>query len=365
MSRSFHHSEIFTRSRNNIAILALFAITTMSIGCQSVANFKAADLPADLRALAETETNTIDLSQIASRSINENVIYPGDVLEVSINSGIEDSVTPAIPIRVDDGGVINIPLVGDIVVAGLGLTDAERAIHQASVQRDIYKNPHVSVLMRERRTIQVRVLGAVATPGVYRLPAAGCDLLAAIVAAGGLSADAGTIVEVRHPTQNNPASHGVRLATFEQIDGQPTQTVQLDLREASTLPSQQLVVGDGSVVMVMPKKERSVSILGLVRKPGNYDLPTDESLRLLDGLALAGDRTLSVANRVRVIRQKPDEEEPVIIAVNVRQAKKNGKENLLLAPGDTVVVEETPMTFTLSTIQGFLRFGFSSAIPGL
>lgn len=352
-------------TRYALASLCLSIILMGSVGCQSVANFKAANLPDDLRALAETDSESIDLSQIASRSINENVIYPGDVLEIAISSGIEQAASPAIPIRVDDRGQINVPLVGDVRVADLSLTDAERMIHEASVQREIYRNPHVSVLMRERRTIKVRVLGEVSTPGVYRLPAAGSDLLAAIVAAGGLSAKAGTIVEVRHPTQNNQASHGVRLATFEQIDGQPTQTVQLDLREASTLPTNQLVVGDGSVVMVMPKKERSISILGLVRKPGNYDLPADENLRLLDGLALAGDRTLSVANRVRVIRQKPDDEDPVIIAVNVRQAKKNGKENLLLAPGDTVVVEETPMTFTLSTIQGFLRFGFSSAIPGL
>jgi hypothetical protein len=36
-----------------------------------------------------------------------------------------------------------------------------------------------------------------------------------------------------------------------------------------------------------------------------------------------------------------------------------------LAPGDVVSVEETPLTFTVGTIQSFVRFGFSSAIPGL
>ena len=49
----------------------------------------------------------------------------------------------------------------------------------------------------------------------------------------------------------------------------------------------------------------------------------------------------------------------------MREAKRGGAANLLLAPGDVVSVEETPLTFTVSTIQNFIRFGFSAAIPGL
>jgi hypothetical protein len=37
---------------------------------------------------------------------------------------------------------------------------------------------------------------------------------------------------------------------------------------------------------------------------------------------------------------------------------------LLLAAGDVVSIEETPLTFTVGTIQSFVRFGFTSAIPG-
>ena len=115
----------------------------------------------------------------------------------------------------------------------------------------------------------------------------------------------------------------------------------------------------------MPKEKHSISVLGLVNRPGNYELPADESLRILDALALAGDRQVSVADRVRVIRRKADEQAPVTIQVSIRKAKKDGEENILVAPGDTILVDETPTTFPITTVRGFLRFGFSSAIPGL
>jgi polysaccharide biosynthesis/export protein len=58
-------------------------------------------------------------------------------------------------------------------------------------------------------------------------------------------------------------------------------------------------------------------------------------------------------------------EEPVVIECSIRAAKRGGNANLVLAPGDVVSVEETPLTFTVGTIQNFVRFGFSSAIPGI
>ena len=126
-----------------------------------------------------------------------------------------------------------------------------------------------------------------------------------------------------------------------------------------------LHVEDGSVVVVLEKTKQSVSVIGLVQRPGNYELPTDETLRVLDAIALAGGLRVSVANRVRVIRRVPDREDPVVVDVSLRTAKRDGQENLVLAAGDVVSVEETPTTFLVETIRGFLRFGFTSAIPGI
>ncbi len=351
--------------------LLLVWMGVLLCGCRSMVDYQAAELPAELRALAVPSPQRIDLSAIASHSINQNIIYAGDVLEVTLGTGLEERAPQTWPLRVSDLGIVQVPLVGEVQVAGLTLTESESQIRQASIDRQIFRHPHVSVLMMRRKTIEVRVVGAVKTPGVYHLPAAGSDLLAALVASGGLTEDAGNLIEIRHPNSTSMAAspaapQGVALAAFIESPEAPARVVRVDLSDIT--PGSQLTdlhVEDGTVVMVMERENRSVSVIGLVRRPDNYDLPTDDSLRLLDALALAGGPTVSVADKVRVIRRPLDQEDPVTIAVSIRGAKHRGKENLMLAPGDIVVVEETPTTLVVETIRGFIRFGFTSAIPGL
>jgi len=157
------------------------------------------------------------------------------------------------------------------------------------------------------------------------------------------------------------------LASFVSSSTTPPRIVRVDL-DLLTSPEGErldLHVEDGSVIMVKERERRSVSVIGLVKRPDSYELPEGEEVRVLDSLALAGGLTVSVADKVRVIRQPTGDGEPVIINVSVRKAKKSGKENLVLSPGDVVVIEETPTTVVVDTIRGFFRFGFTGAIPGL
>lgn len=338
-------------------------------GCRSLADYRAAELPAELRMTESEAPGQVDLSAIARRTLNADIIYPGDLLEVSVATGIEEREPNRWPLRVQDDGNVEVPLVGDVHVAGLALTEAEVAIREASIEREVYRKPHVAVVMRQRRMVHVRVMGAVKTPGVHPLPAAGGDLLAAIVAAGGLAENAGTEIEIRHPNSNElvddrAENQGVRLASFVETADTPARVVTVDLADREQLAAEpDLHVEDGTVVVVHERNKRSISVIGLVQRPNTYELPLDEPVRVLDALALAGGPTNSLADRVRVIRQSADREEPVTIAVSIREAKRTGKENLVLGPGDVVEVQETPATFVVETIRGFIRFGFTSALP--
>ena len=115
--------------------------------------------------------------------------------------------------------------------------------------------------------------------------------------------------------------------------------------------------------MVKEQESHSISVLGLVKRPGNYDLPLDETYRLLDAVAMAGGTTVSIADKVRVIRRLDQDSVPFVIEVSIKAAKHTSDENLVLMPGDTVSIEETPATFVVETVRSFVRFGFSSAIP--
>jgi polysaccharide export outer membrane protein len=339
-------------------------------GCKSVADFDASTLPDEYRSKSKGALQDVDLSRIASRATSTNTIYPGDVLDVTLTSGVEEQSPTPVSMRVDSNGQLNVPLVGSVAVGGLSMSDAEIVIRAASIEREIYRSPHVAVVMRERNTIKVRVVGAVVNPGVYDLPAVGSDLLSAMVAAGGLDKTAGSIVEVRHPNgmQNSSmnSSSDVQLASF-MVPDTPVRMSRVDLSRLDNTSTQDLSVEDGSVVMVMPETTKSITVIGNVRKPGTYELPVGQELRVLDALAMAGDRTISVANRVRVIRrmENDNDNDPVVIEVSVRNAKLDGNENLVISAGDIISVEDTPTTVITQTIRSFLRFGFTSAVPGL
>lgn len=348
-------------------------IGSSALGCRTLADFDAASLPVEYRAAGKTSSNQVDVSSLAQHAIDQNLIYPGDVVDVTIATGVEERQPQTWPLRVDELGEIDVPLVGEVEVAGMSLVEAEQFVRAAAMDRDIYRNPHVSVLMKDRKTIQVRVLGAVEKPGVVSLPAAGSDVLAALVAAGGLTDQAGTKIEIRHPsvstqsiTQRPEPLNRVVLASFAQTPDQPTRYVSLDLAKLRKDPTElDLHVEDGSVVVVGEREKRSVSVIGLVKRADTYELPKNEELRVLDALALAGGRSLSIADRVHIIRHPPGEQDPISIAVSIKQAKKTGDNNLILIPGDIVSVEETPVTMVVGTINNFIRFGFTSAVPGL
>ncbi len=330
-------------------------------GCHKT-RYHASNLPPEMSAIRVEGRHKVDLSRLAQASTPSDVIHPGDVLEVTIATGMEESAPPRWPLRVADNGEIKIPLVGAVHVAGMLLPDAEQVVRQESIQRQVYRDPHVSLLLKTRQTVRVTVVGAVGKPGTYQLPRANQDLLAALIAAGGLTEKASTIVEIRNmqSPQVLQASYNGERSTLLQ-----NEALRIDLVEASAGLTPEYRIQDGSIVVVREQEPTTIQVIGLVRRPNQFEIPPDKPVRLLDAIALAGGLTLELADKVQIIRQLDEMDEPVVIGASIRAAKKGGAANLPLAPGDVVSVEETPLTFTVGTIQNFVRFGFSAAIPGL
>ena len=102
-------------------------------------------------------------------------------------------------------------------------------------------------------------------------------------------------------------------------------------------------------------------MIGLVTKPGSFPYPLNQEIRVLDALALAGGCSNPLAEDILLIRRLPGAAEPVRIAVSL-QAVKNGRDNLALAPGDTVSVERTAATTAADIIQTFFRFGVGANV---
>ena len=361
------------------------ATAIMSTGCQR-GMYNASSLPMELVARPAIDVRTLDLSRLASATSNSQLIGPGDTLNMTVVTGAEERQPDAWPLRVNEDGTVQVPLVGPVQLAGLDLQSAQNVVRTTGINRGIYKNPSVSIGVEQRQTNRVTVLGAVAEPGTYDLDSATSNLLAAISAAGGLGENSSQIIELRQPKeagititpvsetitpsseptpahepQGDFASNGSKVQQVAKTvfaSAAATDAVQIDLVAATLAPAtSSFPLRDGAVVMVRPQKPRYVHVLGLVNRPDQFEIPPSKNIRVLDAIALAGGRSVTIADRVFVIRRTPEGQAQVPIEVSVTRAKSDPSENLLLTDGDVVSVEETAATLVLGMFQQFIRVG--------
>ena len=185
----------------------------------------------------------------------------GDLLEVTTFDTPELSGK----LRVDSRGCVTMPVGGTVPVQGLTAEQAGTAIERFLRNRDILKNPHVTVLVLEYATQGVNVLGEVKQPGIYPL-AGKHGVLDFISMAGGLTPTASKVVSLTHRappwdtvTVNLAGEHGGSLEN--DIEMQP---------------------GDRVVAL----RAGVVYVIGDVGKPGGYVLDGN-GVTVVQALALA------------------------------------------------------------------------------
>ena len=137
----------------------------------------------------------------------------GDLLEITTFDTPELSGK----FRVDSRGHVTLPVGGSVPVQGLTAEQAGNAIERLLRDRDILKNPHVTVLVLEYATQGVSVLGEVKQPGIYPMQGKH-GVLDFISMAGGLTATASKVVNITHRappwdsvTVNLAGAHGGSL----------------------------------------------------------------------------------------------------------------------------------------------------------
>ena len=120
-------------------------------------------------------------------------VGPGDVLEVFLWGQVDAQYTLAI----DTDGAVRIPNVGAVSLVGLTLKQATDKIHAAVARQ--FSGFHLSVTVKELRTIQVYVVGEVAIPGNYDLGAPATVFNALFAAGGPTKQGSLRAIRLRHP----------------------------------------------------------------------------------------------------------------------------------------------------------------------
>lgn len=357
--------------KESLALVVGVAVVLGAAGCARKP-YRAGQLPGEFLAPATEKVDATHLGRLAPQTANTELIAPGDLLEVTIDDGLGEESAKASAVWVDGIGIARIAPIGPVEVAGLSLQQAGQAIAWAGTQNAIYVDPYpyVVVEMKQQRMNRVTVLGPVKKPGTVKLPRNSSYLLPALVAAGNLTDDAGHDIEIRRrtvpggspdlPSPNPPRLAGApqaELASYGQHGASAPRTIHVSLLNAVEENQQSHYLEDGDVVVVQEREPRSIYMMGLVRKPGEYEIPPNQDLHVLNALPMAGERTTQYADKVLILRQVPGRDEPIRIEVSVREAKRNAAENVRLAPGDVVSVEETPATFGWTVVTTFVRIG--------
>lgn len=352
----------------------------VTCGC-ATGRFTAESLPEAFRAQPTENVQTVELAKLASPAAQTDLICNGDVLELSLSSGLPSERELTRTVRVDDNGTIYLAELGRVSVEGLQLESAEAVIGSLCMERDLYRTPQVTITMKQENVHQVTVVGAVKEPNTYELRSSQSNLLNAIVTAGGLTDHAGKTVEIRHPgfrdgrsapriargAAESIGSSAIELASHDELEVEHTDSpaqrvVRVDLITATEQTGGGYELPDGAIVNVQRHDPEPIYVYGLVKKAGEYEFPVGKDLRLTSAIALAGDISNPLADKVYVIREIEGRKEPVVVELSLKKAKERGAvENLVLMPGDTVSVEKTPATVMYEAIR-IISFGVGGSV---
>ena len=248
--------------------------------------------------------------------------------------------------------------------------------------------------MRKKAVNRITVVGAVKEQGTIELPKGQSTLLAALMAAGSLDEKAGTEIEIRrheHAAASQLSEAGtsadaldtdsedIQLTSAEEQSDvkqaglirprqlprpqqsssrQPAQprTMKIDLATIDGTSDTDIGLKDGDVVRVETRDPNPISVIGLVQKPGQYEMPVGQPVHVLDAIAMAGERSNPWADKIYITRHVTSENKPIVIETSVVNAQHSDESNIRLSPGDVVSVEQTPQTVIHNVFSTIFRF---------
>lgn len=278
-----------------------------------------------VNAVAAAEANA--LAEIRN---DESRIGPGDLLDVTVFEAPEMNRT----FRVSAGGEISMELLGAVKASGLTPGELQSSL-QERLHRTYMKDPHVGVFVRELQSHPVSVVGAVKKPGVFQIQGTK-TVLEMLSMAEGPADDAGeSVVILRGAGFSAPGESATRGAQPE--SGGKIDTLSLWTLMESRSAALNLPVYPGDIVKVTSAE--LVYVVGEVKKPGGFALKNNQSISLLQSLALAEGLTHTAATgQARIVRVDAATGQRIEIPVNLGKILANKASDPGLQPKDILFI---------------------------
>ncbi len=248
---------------------------------------------------------------------------PGDILEVQIAGRLEVTRQQVV---VDPEGVLNLPPAGSIQLGGVTLREANRRIGER--MRRLFRFADVSLTVVAPRCFEVVLSGEVEHPGAVHASAVR-RVHEVLLAAGGIT-PRGSLRRVR-VTRGGTATE-LDLLRFE-LKGDRDQNP---------------YVQEGMTIHV-PQRGPSVTLLGAVRRPGDFEIGPDGSLRELLDLT-GGLAQNAAAGEARLTRVQPDGRKATV-SVDLAKALARPAD-LTLQAGDELFVPSLTVVQDVVEVRG-------------
>ncbi len=274
------------------------------------------------------------LIQAPTPTVQEYVLGPDDQVKIWA-LGFEELSDK--PVRIDPGGYIDLPMIGQVKAAGL----TPRELQSALVDRlkPMVLKPQVSVTIVDYGSQPVSVIGAVNQPGVHQLQ--GRRTLAEMVSvAGGLRPDAGSVIKITREIQYGPIP--LPTAQTDPTGQHITAEIMTGDLLAAKLPAENILIRPRDVITI-PVAD-TISVVGVVQKAGAFPLNTRTNVTVLEALALAGGYgPQPQPQNAKILRMTPGSMDRKEIPVNLSKIQQGKAEdvarrpyNILLVPTSTV-----------------------------
>jgi polysaccharide export outer membrane protein len=269
-------------------------------------------------------------------------IGPGDILDIRVFNREQLSRNA---VRIDGRGVIRMPLIeGDIHAACL--TEAELAEEIATRYLKYLKNPQIDVFVKEFQSQPVAVIGAVNSPGRFRLQRQ-VRLLELLTFANGPADRAGQTLQIIHSADPSLCEK-TAAASPEDVVASSFDSYKL----SDTLRGEDRAnpyVRPGDIISV-PDADQ-IYVVGNVFQPKAIALK--EPITVSRAIAMAGgEQRDTKRDRVRIVRQLPGSTTKQEIYVDLKAIEKRQGEDVALQANDVVDVPTSAGKSLLRSLIG-------------
>lgn len=232
---------------------------------------------------------------------------PGDAIKVQVYQNPDLTLEA----RVSENGTISYPLVGNVAIGGMSISQAEKRIAEGLQRAQILKQPQVNIVLLQVRGNQVTVLGQVQKPGRFPLETTTVRVSDMLAAAGGVT-----------PTGDDA------LVVSGQRDGKPfRKTIDIPTLFKGGSTSDDILLQPGDTIYV--GKAPTFYIYGEAQRPGTYKI--ERGMTVMQALAAGGGPTPRGSEHIRLNRTRPD---GTVVQLDPRMTDP-------VLPGDVLFVKES------------------------